>query len=54
MHVVDARLAALGEDLADAMVLFGLGRMGAGEYARRARRVKDERAGLEALRARHA
>lgn len=49
---VDARLAELRDALADAMVLFGLGRLASHEYAIRARRVKDERLRLEELRGR--
>lgn len=43
------RLRDLERELTEAMVLFGLGRIAPAEYARRARRVKDDRLGLQAL-----
>ena len=49
---VARRLCDLQHELTEAMVLFGLGRIAPDEYARRARRVKDDRLGLDALRAR--
>ena len=49
---VDLRLGELRDELAEAMVLFATGRLAPDEYARRARRVKDERLGLEASRGR--
>lgn len=51
---VERRMGDLQRELTEAMVLFSLGRIAPAEYARRARRVKDDRLAMARARDRFA